>query len=445
MANLPYDAEVEYLESTGTQWIDTGIQGQDGLDFAYQASFSTVSAANGIGGEYDKDNDSSFYLGLIRTNGYFAYHYAGTTAPIQVQQVQANHVYDITGHFYSGSQYMTIDGVRGGDGTIVDSFTSNKTLYLFSINYTPPTPGMCKLYNFSLSRYGQTLRNMIPVRFTNENGISEGAMYDKVTGQLFRNSGTISFIVGPDVVKRKLCLGKVEVPELPSKGGVWLGKKPVKQVWLGKSLVWKRLPYDAEVEYLQSTGTQWINTGVLPATRDNVRFDLQVGYSSGYSGRRFVLSDGNSAVAHYAEITTGNKWGINSASNAPAYVANNLYSAYIMFSSSNAKLGTTVDNNYYSWTNTGYPSSNWGMLRLFILSGGYLGRGVRIGICEINVNNLLVRDFIPVRFTNEDGVLEGAMYDRNGIGGMNPDGSARNDGLYRNRGTGAFVIGPDKT
>ena len=22
---LPYDAEVEYLESTGTQWIDTGI------------------------------------------------------------------------------------------------------------------------------------------------------------------------------------------------------------------------------------------------------------------------------------------------------------------------------------------------------------------------------------------------------------------------------------
>ena len=23
---LPYDAEVEYLESTGTQWIDTGIK-----------------------------------------------------------------------------------------------------------------------------------------------------------------------------------------------------------------------------------------------------------------------------------------------------------------------------------------------------------------------------------------------------------------------------------
>lgn len=41
---------------------------------------------------------------------------------------------------------------------------------------------------------------------------------------------------------------------------------------------------------------------------------------------------------------------------------------------------------------------------------------------------------------------DGAMYDRaNPTVGMNPDGSPRADGLYRNRGTGAFVIGPDKT
>ena len=41
---------------------------------------------------------------------------------------------------------------------------------------------------------------------------------------------------------------------------------------------------------------------------------------------------------------------------------------------------------------------------------------------------------------------EGAMYDRaNPTVGMNPDGSARTDGLYRNRGTGAFLYGSDKT
>lgn len=106
---------------------------------------------------------------------------------------------------------MTVDGVRGGGGTIAESFTSSKTLYLFAINFTPPTPGKCRLYNFLLSSNGQLLRDMIPVRFTNENGVSEGAMYDRRgiggmnpdgsarTDGLYRNIGTGEFTLGPDV------------------------------------------------------------------------------------------------------------------------------------------------------------------------------------------------------------------------------------------------------
>ena len=45
---------------------------------------------------------------------------------------------------------------------------------------------------------GVIARDFIPVRFTNEQGVSEGAMYDRVSGQLFRNSGTGAFTVGPD-------------------------------------------------------------------------------------------------------------------------------------------------------------------------------------------------------------------------------------------------------
>lgn len=198
---LPYDSRVEYLQSSGTQYIDTGVQGRDGLDFAYRASFSTVTAANGIGGEFENESTTyigrSFYLGLIRSNGYFAYHYDGTSAPIQVQQVQANRVYDITGHFYSGSQYMTVDGVREGDGTRVGAFVSSRTLYLFSINFTPPTPGMCRLYNFSLSSYGQVLRDMIPVR-VGSGSSAVGYMFDRVSGNLFGNAGTGAFTIGPD-------------------------------------------------------------------------------------------------------------------------------------------------------------------------------------------------------------------------------------------------------
>jgi hypothetical protein len=40
--------------------------------------------------------------------------------------------------------------------------------------------------------------DLISVRFTNEQGVSEGAMYDRVSGAMFRNAGTGAFTIGPD-------------------------------------------------------------------------------------------------------------------------------------------------------------------------------------------------------------------------------------------------------
>ena len=213
---LPYDAEISYLESTGTQWIDTGLIGRDGYDFEYRVLFTSVgSSANVVGGEYTDGSSStaarSLYLGLVRTNGYLSYHYDGTSSPVEVQAVQANRVYSIVGHMCSGSQYMEVDGVRGGVGTLSDSFVAQRNIYLFAINFSPPTPGYLKLYNCTISRNGETLRDMIPVRFTNELGQSEGAMYDRRgtggmnpdgsarTDGLYRNRGAGAFTIGPDI------------------------------------------------------------------------------------------------------------------------------------------------------------------------------------------------------------------------------------------------------
>ena len=83
-----------------------------------------------------------------------------------------------------------------------------------------------------------------------------------------------------------------------------------------------------------------------------------------------------------------------------------------------------------------FARNNWG-------NAGNLSKS-RFYNFSISTGGVIVRNFVPVRFTNEQGVSEGAMYDRaNPTGGMNPDGSARTDGLYRNRGTGAFLYGND--
>ena len=63
----------------------------------------------------------------------------------------------------------------------------------------------------------------------------------------------------------------------------------------------------------------------------------------------------------------------------------------------------------------------------------------QIYYCKIWENGTLKRDFIPVKFTNNLGQPEGAMYDlANPSIGIDPDGTQRNDGLYRNRGVNSF-------
>lgn len=57
-----------------------------------------------------------------------------------------------------------------------------------------------KFYSFSLSTQNgiDDVIDLTPVRFTNDRGETEGAMYDRVSKQLFRNSGTGAFVIGPD-------------------------------------------------------------------------------------------------------------------------------------------------------------------------------------------------------------------------------------------------------
>ena len=47
---------------------------------------------------------------------------------------------------------------------------------------------------------------------------------------------------------------------------ITVGSTPIEKACIGSSLVWEKnspvLPYDAQVEYLTSSGTQYIDTGI---------------------------------------------------------------------------------------------------------------------------------------------------------------------------------------
>ena len=215
----------------------------------------------------------------------------------------------------------------------------------------------------------------------------------------------------------------------------------------------KRLPYDAEVEFLESTGTQYIDTGRVADAMFG--FEITCAFLDDNCVYGTINGTGGVGTARFdwVRYQFGRRYNV-SGSNTLFYGFNNM--------DSNSWLSTPLDCanvHTYRVSNGEFfvdgrmqnygQSSNFSANPFFLFASnsatGYsLAAKSRLYSAKIYDNDVLVRDFQPVRFTNELGQIEGAIFDRaNPTVGMNPDGSARADGLYRNRGSGAFLYGND--
>jgi hypothetical protein len=214
----------------------------------------------------------------------------------------------------------------------------------------------------------------------------------------------------------------------------------------------QRLPYDAEVEYIESVTGAFLDLGFvstdaisfeLEITRPNnlVRFDMgaQTGWTSNTT--RLLIQENTSTRWRYG----GNAPDVNMGSST-GYVGRMIFNV-VGARCDTVNLTTSQTHNF---TSSGtIPFSTPVTFLVFAIntpngpSQAAASNGVKLHKFKVSDSGIS-KDLIPVRFTNELGEREGAMYDRLGVGGMGPDGSPRTDGLYRNRGTGAFIVGPDK-
>lgn len=204
----------------------------------------------------------------------------------------------------------------------------------------------------------------------------------------------------------------------------------------------KRLPYDAEVEYLESTGTQWIDTAYKHSGPCEYIIDINGTPTSSDKG---ILGSYITGTTGYTSVVLGFYgmfiYGFNYPGqriDSPTYPAER--DDFLISYKFGSDYRTLSINGWTKTKNVAtYNSENVG-----VFASGPDGRypsSIKCRYFKIkDANGVLVRDFQPVCFTNEQGQSEGAMYDRaNPTVGMNPDGSPRTDGLYRNRGTGAFL------
>ena len=179
------------------------------------------------------------------------------------------------------------------------------------------------------------------------------------------------------------------------------------------------LPYDAEVEYLESTGTQGINTNVLLTTTETYKINAGIVILAGSGASKYIFSATNSAIQVYTYnnnlLTQNVHMGLYL--NTFAEIESITVGKKSTLKCFNNNISTTYGNiqggeSIWILKNAEIPTVSGGITRLYY--------------CKIYENNSLVRDFIPVR---KDGV--GYMYDK------------VSKQLFGNVGTGSFILGAD--
>lgn len=191
---LPYDAEVQYLQGTGTQYIDTGIfcLKKYSFEFEVSVSYDGVSYEDYFGGSpSDSQAGWRFRRDWNSEKVLFSIGNAYTTSGVLMSK-NTPHLIKM-----SGDGTATIDGNSVTLGGTPLAFSPSVILYLFaySKNNTPYRISNAKFYSFKCTDTDTdtVVRDMIPVR---KDGV--GYMYDRVSGQLFRNAGTGAFTIGQD-------------------------------------------------------------------------------------------------------------------------------------------------------------------------------------------------------------------------------------------------------
>jgi hypothetical protein len=344
-----YDfTEVEYLQSTGTQWIDTGVAGANGVETKFQYMTSSISGADdtSIFGARD-GNVNRFGLIVFYTSGY----------KFHAMPNGINRTADLNAHvFEHGSNCdwkVRYDGVDFAQDTSFTGAPSYNT-YIFAERETSTTgsrKSTARVYYFKLYKNGALVRHMIPI--LDNNGTP--CFFDKVSRTLFYNKGTGNFKYG--------LLEPVETPEM------------------------------TELEYIESTGTQYINTGYNPNGYMKYEFQITNSSTTGciFGAYNSSWTNGNGYYTNIVANSSQNNW-FHYYSNTDTGVASSANETVTINRGSiqiNGATATGVSNTTFNIT---YPT--------YIFGGNTTGKitqptSFRLHYFKMYDNGVLVRDFIP--------------------------------------------------
>lgn len=186
---LPYDAEVEYLGSTGTQWIDTGFQPTSTTDASVK--FTATQKGN------------SWVMGAAT---WWGVHCNFGASPKEVEFTNSSVGQYRAGVAYTQGEIVTLslqgsevfaDGLKIGEITRLAASTNIGIFGYHDTNGTGTLLITGRVYFCNILDNSVPVRSFRPVR-VGTGSTWEGAMMDVLTRRIYRNAGTGAFSYGAD-------------------------------------------------------------------------------------------------------------------------------------------------------------------------------------------------------------------------------------------------------
>lgn len=398
---------LEYIESTGTQYIDTGFKPDQGsrcvVDFTpsangFMAACETGWAVNSF--------DIHSYAAAYGTQ----YDFFGADGKLGQRRTA-----DLNGNFFADT--------LGKSKTFTSAtFSSGLNLWLFTSNRNGKATESVSAMLYSCQIYSGTLmqRNYVPARRDSDGAVG---MYDTVSGQFFGNSGTGAFKAGPEVATSHVdgaegaavTLKQFKVASSKLGGG---GEQPPAPP----------LPSGyTQLEYIEGTGTQYIDTGYFPCELTRVVTAITPTSGNTTNGV-FGGRTGNN-------VSTFSLWCVNGVFRTD-FDTNNQYLTTDVRVETGVRVevdkdrGTTrLGSKTFTQTGRGFRAAN--SMHVFAVNSDEQApryfRG-RIEVFTIYESGLLEHELVPARRASDGAV---GMYDT--VAGA----------FLANSGTGAFKAGPE--
>ena len=191
--------QLEYIESTGTQYIDTGVvptvNTNVKLTAQYTDFYTGADAWNSIAGSAGGAGNNRFYP-LGTTNGSTP-NIRQTYGSNQYEQPKDTNIHTVD--FNNANKQIIVDGVNVGSTTSGFEPVSGQPSILLFLTWHKTSgkvwPSKARIYTWTVYENGTLIQNLVPAK----NSSNVVGMYDTVSGQFFTNAGTGDFVAGNPV------------------------------------------------------------------------------------------------------------------------------------------------------------------------------------------------------------------------------------------------------